>query len=324
MTNRYFYRMLLALIPLAMSACNNVDTAQTLSIQTDADLQINVTSDLATPGKVKVLTFVPNSVASWLGAIVLLTEDGGVYRTDTQSSKPIQISAGPYSDIFGFAREAQPGVFLALDKDGSVDAFIEIDDAGNFGAIPLTYDRGGFTQFCSDSSPQDENLWVIAKNGSVKKLTVDFQDNKIVELSEDDTIDIPKGTTPQACTINASEMPSVLTDKGLFSLRDGSWQSEAYPASVTGLTALPGAEGLLSSRAEPADIILTDVGISRTISLSDGLSIRGTEYVSYVTATEANMGSTFASGAVIAVDNEEQRFVMVALDYLLNELKSSE
>jgi len=87
---------------------------------------------------------------------------------------------------------------------------------------------------------------------------------------------------------------------------------------------LPGNDVLLSSQSPYAHILLTDERNTQAISLSDGLSIRGIDAVSYVTVTNANLGSTFSDGVLIAVDGENQRLVMVARDYFLSEIKVTE
>jgi len=318
-----FYKLIAFTATVMCSGCGDTQKSEMITVPPDSDYQISVTSDLETSDRVKAVTFVPNSAASWLGAVVLLTEDGALYRTNGQSSKPVKISDGPYKDVFGFARQAQPGVFLALENNGSLDAFIEIDDAGNFDPIPLSFGGSPIAQFCTDSIPKDTNLWAITET-STKKLAVTIQENKAVELIENDIITLPKGTQPVACATNTSDEVWVLTDKGLFKHAEQNWQQSPYPASAQNLVVLPGNDVLLSSQSPYAHILLTDERNTQAISLSDGLSIRGIDAVSYVTVTNANLGSTFSDGVLIAVDGENQRLVMVARDYFLSEIKVTE
>ena len=82
------------------SACQSDDKAAVSSASDDmADITLRATSDIQTPSPIKAASFVPNSVASWLGHIILLDEKGTLHRTTTDRPDTEIVALGRLSLI---------------------------------------------------------------------------------------------------------------------------------------------------------------------------------------------------------------------------------
>ncbi len=279
---RRFY-ILLGTI-LALSACQNKDATEKDTAYTQADIVVRATSELTAPSPIIQATFVPNSVASWLGHIIMIDTGGNLHRATTDSQVYL-IDKGDYRSVIGLARIKQPGVFLAITKTGSLKAYIEADDDGNFKALPVSInDKTRLTHFCQSALPHQDVISAMSSDGIVTSYKIDVTDNASVAIAA-----IDDNVKTKACA------PLTYDKEDRISLADNA----------------PHLSAIVST--EP-----------KTVSISNGLSIAGISNPAYVGATTVNMGSVFRNGVILTTDKDSGRIVLIARDYFVETLKSQE
>lgn len=251
-----------------------------------ADITLRATSDIRTPAPIKAATFVPNSVASWLGHIILLDDKGKLHRATTDSTETELVALGRYADVIGLAREKKSGVFLALTPQGQVKAFVQSDNEGNFSPLAVSQNLQAFDRFCASTTPSGSLIWAETQAGLPKKIAVNVFEDSSVTLSETaiakEDIDLCKANDALKLGAGYSISPD---DKG------------------TGL-------------------ILDDDKKRMTMDVMNGLSIQGVKDAGFVTVTSSNMGSVFNEGAILIAEQDEGRLVLIARGYALKELEA--
>jgi len=267
---------------VALSACNNNQkSSESVATSIPADIIVRATSELNAPSPIMGATFVPNSVASWLGHIIMIDKSGNLHRS-TSDSKVRLIDEGNYKSVIGLARIKQPGVFLAITQNGTLKAFIEADDEGNFKALPISIDDSlRLSEFCANVMPLTDTIMAVDKDNKVYALPVDIADNASVTLGD---------VTPTANTSCAALTYD--TDKSL-ELKEGSSYLSVNVSNQM-----------------------------KTMSISHGLSIAGIDTPAFATATSANMGSVFRNGVVLVSEKDSGRIVLIARDYFIDSLES--
>ena len=170
-----------SVIALVLTACGNPQT-KSESPATPADINVRATSDLEAPNTIIAATFVPNSVASWFGHIIMIDEKGRLHRSTTDSKVRL-VDSGKYKSILGLARIKQAGVFLAITQKGALKAFIEADDDGNFKNLPISIGDGlRLTEFCDSAAPNTDSILAIDTSGKVQSFAITITDNTSVDL----------------------------------------------------------------------------------------------------------------------------------------------
>jgi hypothetical protein len=276
-----------ALAVFALTACNSGDDAsKAASPGSQSDLTLRATSDIKTAVPIKAATFVPNSVATWLGHIILLDKQGKLHRATTDSAETAPVALGKYADVIGLKRDKKSGVFLALTPQGDIKAFVQTDDAGNFG--PMAVSQGGqtFERFCATAEPRENTIWAKTTSKASQKLTIEiFEDSSLTLIAAEST-----GEETDPCSAN-----NALSLTQDYTLKP----SEA----ANGLT-------------------LTSDSETLSLDITNGLSIGGISDAGLVTVTTANMGSVFNQGVVLVAEENENRIVLISRDYILKELKA--
>ena len=280
--HRRFHILLGAI--LALTACQNKGSDNNDLAQTSADIVVRATSELNAPAPIVKATFVPNSVATWLGHIIMIDTDGNLHRATTDSQVNL-IDKGDYSSVIGLARIKQPGVFLAITKAGSLKAYIESDDDGNFKALPVSINDGTrLTEFCQSTLPHEDVIWAINNNDMVTSYKIDVTDNASVAIASLDDTAKTKACAP--LTYDGEESLTIADD-------------------APHLTAQVNAE-------------------TKSVSITNGLSIAGISNPAYVGATSVNMGSVFRDGVILTTEKDSGRIVLIARDYFVEALQSQE
>ena len=277
-----FTSCLLLTATAALTACQGGDDPSNNSTA-PADFIFRATSDIQTPSPVTAASFVPNSVASWLGHIILLDAKGTLHRATTDSAETEIVALGRYVDVAGLAREKKAGVFLALTPQGQIKGFIQSDDEGNFSPLAVSQPSESFERFCVTAKPNETVLWAQSSSKS-HKLSVEVFDENSVSLSV-----LEKG---------ADDIDPCKAKPG-FSL---------------------GADHTLSAANNA--LTLTAGGKPLSVELTNGLSIGGRSELGYVTGTDANMGSVFNEGLILAADKNDGRLVLISRSYVLQELEA--
>ena len=147
-----------------------------------ADMEMRATSDLYAPAPITQISFVPNNVASWLGHIIMVDENGDLHRATT-NSKVIPVKKGSFKDVIGLDRPNKAGAFLALTESGRLQAYIEADDDGNFKVIPLSAPEISLQQFCQANTADEGRILARTDNGELRAYDIEFADENSANLS---------------------------------------------------------------------------------------------------------------------------------------------
>jgi hypothetical protein len=271
------------------AACQSGDEAS--KSKTDkgaaaADITLRATSDIRTPSPIKAATFVPNSVASWLGHIILLDKNGKLHRATTDSLETEVVALGRYADVIGLAREKKSGVFLALTPQGQIKAFVQSDNEGNFSPLAVSQNLQIFDRFCASAAPSGSLIWAETQSGQSTKIAVEVFEDSSVTLSN--------------AAIAEEDIDHCEANNTLNLGKD-------YSVSVDG---------------DGSRLTLTADNKNMTMDVMDGLSIRGVKNAGFVTVTSANMGSVFNEGVVLIAEEKEGRLVLISRAYAVKELES--
>ena len=271
------------------------------------------TSSIDTEVPVAQLTFVPNSVAPWLGRIILLDETGHLYSTDINGHTPKPVGTGTYIDIFGLARDKAAGVFLAITKDNKIQAFIESDDDGNFSPMIYSGEDIDAKGFCLALSPSDKHAKVLTNKSKYQYLDLTINGNALSQ-TKSKTSKAPKNTVDCAMesTLGNTNWFSQTVKKGQKKTHRGAARLQVN--EIVQYFAQPyAAQGLYLSSPQdnnPFNIII-----------KNGLSIRGLNHVKYITSTKSNYGAGgYNTGVLALVDADANRIVFISLSYAERQL----
>jgi len=254
--------------------------------ETPADITLRATSDILTPSPIKAATFVPNSVASWLGHIILLDEKGALHRATTDSADTDVVALGKYTDVIGLSREKKSGVFLALTPQGQIKAFVQTDDEGNFSPLAVSQGEMGYARFCASTEPNGGTIWAETTSGVAQKITVGIFEDTSVTLKS---------------------MPPLSGDVDLCKAKR---------------TLKLGADYSLKPDDASSNLTLSNGKKNLSVVITNGLSIGGVKTAGFVTVTNANMGSVFNEGVILVADENQGRLVLISLAYALKELET--
>jgi len=272
---------------IGLTACQNGDdTPKTNAAKPAADFTLRATSDIQTPSPIKAATFVPNSVATWLGHIILLDETGTLHRATTDSAETDVVALGKYADVMGLAREKKSGVFLALTPQGQIKAFVQSDDEGNFSPLAVSQGDQSFERFCATATPNGSEIWARTTSRISQKLAVEIFEETSVTLNP---IGMADGDTDPCAANNALSLNDDYTVK---------------PDSAS------------------AHLTLSNGKKDLSVEITNGLSIGGINDAGFVTVTNTNMGSVFNEGVIVIADENEGRLVLISLAYALRELEA--
>ena len=249
-----------------------------------ADITLRATSDIQTPSPIKAASFVPNSVASWLGHIILLDEKGTLHRTTTDRPDTEIVALGRYADVIGLSREKKSGVFLALTPQGQIKAFVQTDNEGNYGPLAVSQGEQSFERFCAAATPSGSEIWARTTSRTSQKLSVEIFEDTSVTLTAAETI----GQDIDPCAAN-----NALNISATYRVKPDT--------ASTGL------------------VIVSD-DITMTVDITNGLSIGGMSDAGFVTVTNANMGSVYNEGVLLIAEKDEGRVVLISRAYALKEI----
>ena len=282
----HLIRPLILGITLGLTGCKADNTDSKTPTKASAiDITLRATSDIETPSPIKAASFVPNSVASWLGHIILLDDRGALHRATTDSARTEVVALGKYADVMGLAREKKSGVFLAITRQGQIKAFVQSDDEGNYTPIAVTQSNHSFKRFCPSTDPMHRRIWADTANGpGVFSIDI-FEDTSV--------------------TINEAELHS--GDTNLCEANNALTLTQDYT---------------LEPDNESAHLTLSNDEKDLSVEITNGLSIGGIETAGFVTVTNANMGSVFNEGVILVADENEGRLVLISLAYALKELEA--
>ncbi len=279
---RIFVHIITAItLTMVLTSCSRDATIEPEDLPV---IDLVATHDFETQVPIARLTFAPNSAAPWLGRVILLSENGKLYSTDIEGRAPKPVGNSHYIDVFGLTRDTAPGVFLAINQEYGIEAFIEADDEGNFSPMIYVGETISATMFCPDTSSEGHAVIIVTPEYKRIDLGFEINDGGITQLINNRNA----GTYDEAACRGSASYPFHIKDKNILML-DPMNQGGGY-----------------------------------LININDGLSIRGLKSANFIATTRANFGGTYTGGLVAMGDGEQQRLVFISVDYIDRKLKISE
>ena len=306
-----------SMLAFGLSACSGKsdDKATIVETQDLPTIDMVATHAIDLDMSVAQLTFVPNSVAPWLGRIILLDDNGRLYSTDIEGREPKPVGSGKYIDIFGLAREAAPGVFLAINTDNHIEAFIESDNDGNFSPMIYSGEDIDAKLLCIAFAPAKSSAQILDASNFINTTELSLIDN-VIQLETIDSFTF--GAKIYDCSYD-------VLNYGVKTKYETVLRSKDEPRSGIGFVGTTGAQEyfLVSLNKLTGLSAINIVGEvdSLQIKIKNGLSVRGLEHVKYVASTQSNYGGgAYADGVLALVDKDENRIVFISLGYAERQL----
>lgn len=310
---------------LLLAACSGETPPPTTALSDLPEFTIRATGDIETPLTMTDAAFVPNSVATWLSQIIMISDEGDIWRTNSDGEPPLLISKGDYKDIRGLTREDGPGVFLAVQPDGRASAFVERDDIGNFKPMAVSQGAFGISTFCNGSG---DPVAFIDTEGHIQTLSRNIIDDVTLELGAAKLPPVP--AVPVSCSYNSAGDIFVTSQSKnklhTFTLENEAWKSfegDITSRNLTWLT-VEDLELILGLSPESSTMAWLAGHNGLQVNIDDGLSIRGLEDIQFVAGTDAPMGSVYNDGLILMGDANDNRVVLLSLDYVRRALEIRE
>jgi len=230
--------------------------------------------------------------------ILLLSDSGKVYTTNTAFGRVELVHAGPATDISGFQIDASSPGFLVKMQDGTLEAYSE-SASDSFEKISSVKTLESLT-FC-ESQYKFPGQTSFADGKRLKNASISLENSGTLTLSDTD-----------------SDSSDLSCDNGrLFSV-------DTAPVSGAFLGERPQEEILQGLKtANRFEIAMSDTGLvmkhegsAKKIEIEAGLSIGGIENPQWVFTTSQPLGNTFNHGVTLVRGDGDNRIVMIANDYL--------
>ena len=308
--------ILLSAAALALTACSRAGDAPAAQQESQ---KLSATHAIDTPAPVTALAFSPNDVASWLGAIAMITDSGQLLITNIEGIKPKPQSGGPFKDVIGANRDGQPALFFALTQTGELRAFVEADDEGNFKALPISSETQNTALLCKSAGGLTDALTVITAGGDIVTLATDIQSSAVLRKAET----LGKAENASACVVSGKQVFTLSGNK----LSENGGKSVKIDPTAGGLAIFNAGSQSYLATSKPGNPALSlysagDLTRAGSFDIASGLSIGGLDGgAGGVWATsEAFGGSGFNAGVVALSDNNDSRLVIMSKSYILSEL----
>lgn len=243
-------------------------------------VELVATHAFDTKQPVSSLTFVPNDAAPWLGRIILMTDTGQLLSTDIEGTTFVPVTNQRYREIYGLSRVGAAGLFIAINKMGGLEAFIESDDEGGFSAMTYSGNSLKVERFCLEASPAANTLKLLAIDGKAHVLDFSVTDNVIEQASQ------------IAATSECAGIPN-------FAYNEDSYQ-------------LSSKDGPINVQSQATNYRLS---INDGLSIR---GLKNANYVNATLANYG--GAAFKDGVVAMVDADENRIVFLSLDYMAGKI----
>jgi len=269
------------------------------------EVSVQATSQFFPSENIVKVSLAPEiGLGAWTSPILLLSESGKLYSTNTASEQVVDINDGPFSDILGLSRGFDPAMILAANEAGNIVTLMEDDDKT---FQPIAVDSADITafSFCATSPATPDTFIVVDKDGS-RMLNYSVSNNAI--KIED------RNVTDRECPANfvlTKQKPK--TDAKPFdpkSVFEDEYTGENYDSYELSLS--------------PRGILLSDGEETVSIKIEAGLSIRGISNPAWVFSSNAPLGNTFNGGVTLIKSKDDKRIVIIANDYLIDQAFGSE
>ena len=323
-----FLRILKSTLPicsLVMVGCSSKDTAPTVSYDSFNPLTVRATSDIDLPSPAAHVTFVPNTVAPWLGHILIVDDQQKLFRTDGQGNSPERLADLTAQDAYGLYRAEASGVFLTIEADGNLGAYIQSSNENEFSPMIVSQNtpiRG--IQFCEGGDPLTGSAALITQEKTLSRFSISDIGPDAVTIA----ISTPVKTksVPSHCAVNPDQAITIWPEFGTGPAQrispDDRVEKISGPAIRPNSQFGPAESFTVISGAEsPNRFALHSAGGDFMIEIENGLSIYAPDEIALLAGTDLPFGGTFNSGLVIAATHAPSpRLVLISLDYINREI----
>jgi len=292
---------LITTFAIAVSGCKDKADPVEININPEPDVKVTGSIDVkATSHVFPKDQIIKASVAPKAGMrafsskLLLLSESGKLYATDTAFPQVELINAGPVTDISGFYLPDNSSGFLAREGENTVTAYLD-SESGKFEQIKLEglpADIG----FCEDmiNRPGQITLSLPDRKSS---FDLTFSDGTLSLTPAKEAQECGKGL--QFALSNQENGTSMLAEKTAEQVTEQLQNSQLYRGYIL-------SSGLAFQN-----------GVEATgVKVVDGLSIDGLATSQWIYTTSQPLGNTFNSGVTLIRGDDQNRIIMVANDYL--------
>ncbi len=288
-------------LTLALIGCKDKSEPVEVNINPEPDVKISssvdvkATSHLFPKEQIIKATIAPKSgMRAFSSKILLLSDSGKLYATDTAFPQLELIHAGPITDISGFYLSDNISGFLAQEAENKISAYLDTD-AGKFDVIPLEGLPSG-VGFCEDMIKRP-GLITLSLPDSKTTFSLSFKEERLTLSAVEDGQDC--GKARQFALTKQEGGTSLLAEKTAAQIAEQLAGSKIYETFIL-------SSGLAVQHGQTA----------KGVKVIDGLSIDGLSTSQWTYSTSQPLGNTFNAGVTLIRGDDENRIVMIANDYL--------
>ncbi len=293
--------ILIPALALALIGCKDKAAPIEVNINPEPDVKITGTVDVKATThifpkeQIVKATIAPKSgMRAFSSKILLLSDTGKLYATDTAFPQLELIHAGPITDISGFYLADNSSGFLAREAENTMTAYLDMG-SGKFEKIALDglpADVG----FCEDRIKRPGQI-TLSLPDSTTSFDVSFAENTLSFTPANDGQFCGKGR--EFVLSDQERGTSFLTEKTAIQVSEQVAASEIYKTFIL-------SSGLATQHDQTA----------KGIKVVDGLSIDGLATSQWIYSTSQPLGNTFNAGVTLIRGDDQNRIVMIANDYL--------
>lgn len=306
-----------AALALSLASCTGSDTSNDTA-QAENTLPITATYAFKASSEVKAIAASPNDVASWLGAIAVLGDNGYLRFSDIESVSSKAVS-GNYNQIIGFDRPGAPALFAAVNEAGTWRGFLESSSTFDFSPAAIVGAPGKDAVICAPHGAATTTLKGVS-GGALISYSVTISEDGILSLAAADSQSI-KIAPVDYCAASPDGSVLVGTAKGLSRFApDGT--AVAKTKSVYMSAAFLDESTLIGvSHGKLFEIDAATLDARQQLSIKSGLSILGIENAGRVFVTPSPYGgAAFDDGVVFVTDADAPRVVAISRRFFLAQL----
>jgi len=292
---------IVAATALILLGCKDKSDPVEININPEPDVKVTgsvdvkATTHLFPKEKIIKASIAPKAgMRAFSSKILLLSDTGKLYATDTAFPQLELIHAGPVSDISGFYLTDNSSGFLAREAENTVTAYLDTD-SGKFDKVALDGLPSGVS-FCEDRIKRPGQI-TLSLPDSKTSFDIAFADGTLTLSPNVDGQDC--GIGRQFALPKQEGATSLLAEKSAQQITDQLKDSDVYKLFI------------LSS-----GLAIQNNNQATGIKVVDGLSIDGLATSQWLYSSSQPLGNTFNSGVTLLRGDDQNRIVMIANDYL--------
>ena len=305
-----------AVLAISLAACSG---QKDTNIQVEA-LPIKATYAFEAKSNAAMIAASPNDVASWLGAVAVLGQDGTLSFSDIEANRSNAVS-GSYEQVIGFDRVKAPALFAAVNRNGNWRGFVESSDTFDFSPAAVVGAPDKSSIICAPTYGAAKDSLRAITGADLSHYNISISTDGILSLSKGDTHPTKlKGVKFCSTTRDGSIIAG--TDEGLSRIAPDGIGIAVAKTMFSSAAVLDEKILLAVSKGRLFEVDSETLEVGRQLSIESGLSIGGIENVGKIYVTSAAFGGiAFNDGAVFVTDADSARVVVVSRRYFLSQLQ---